>query len=265
MTIVNAYNLFKTFLSAYWPFYSRLKFIFRNLHFLLRCSTEVVRSVPIIECVDKFERPWNLVGNFFVAHGNTKDQINRLDVQERTEIRSTLKSSRMKTYIQNLFPSSIGYPLYSVDFESGMLMQIYLHWLRYPGRHSVVGHSLWQRLKHGTTYRHMSHHLHRWRHSNAISRLNCSWDRTYVQVWYRLMLHVTFFTLLRALEVNIDLRHVNIIRYYYYYFFFLMLYLFIENKMFPLLLLLFFFFYYYYYYFFFFINFYFSKKHINKH
>ena len=37
--------------------------------------------------------------------------------------------------------------------------------------------------------------------------------RSYVQAWYRLMLHVTF--LLRALEVNIDLRHVNHIRYYY--------------------------------------------------
>ena len=32
------------------------------------------------------------------------------------------------------------------------------------------------------------------------------------------MLHVAFLTLLRALEVNIDLRHVNHIRYYYYYF-----------------------------------------------
>ena len=31
------------------------------------------------------------------------------------------------------------------------------------------------------------------------------------------MLHVTFLTLLRALEVNFDLRHVNHIRYYYYY------------------------------------------------
>ena len=31
------------------------------------------------------------------------------------------------------------------------------------------------------------------------------------------MLHVMFLTLLRALEVNIDLRHVNHIRYYYYY------------------------------------------------
>ena len=29
------------------------------------------------------------------------------------------------------------------------------------------------------------------------------------------MLHVTFLILLRALEVNIDLRHVNHIRYYY--------------------------------------------------
>ena len=34
------------------------------------------------------------------------------------------------------------------------------------------------------------------------------------------MLHVTFLilTLLRALEVCIDLRHVNRIRYYYYYY-----------------------------------------------
>ena len=31
--------------------------------------------------------------------------------------------------------------------------------------------------------------------------------RSYVEAWYRLMLNVTF--LLRALEVNIDLRHVN--------------------------------------------------------
>ena len=35
------------------------------------------------------------------------------------------------------------------------------------------------------------------------------------------MLHVTFLTLLRALEVNIHLRHVNHSRYYYYYFFLL--------------------------------------------
>ena len=33
------------------------------------------------------------------------------------------------------------------------------------------------------------------------------------------MLHVTFLTLLRALEVNIDLRHVNHIRYYRYYYY----------------------------------------------
>ena len=33
------------------------------------------------------------------------------------------------------------------------------------------------------------------------------------------MLHVTFLTLLRALEVNIDLCHVNHIRYYYYYYY----------------------------------------------
>ena len=46
--------------------------------------------------------------------------------------------------------------------------------LAFSGRHSAVVHSLWQRLKHGTVYRHMSHHLQRWRHSNATSRLNCS-------------------------------------------------------------------------------------------
>ena len=45
--------------------------------------------------------------------------------------------------------------------------------------------------------------------------------RLYVEAWYRLMLHVTFLTLLRALEVNIDLRHVNHIRYYYYYYYYL--------------------------------------------
>ena len=42
--------------------------------------------------------------------------------------------------------------------------------------------------------------------------------RSYVQAWYRLMLHVTWLTLLRALEVNFDLRHVNHIRYYYCYY-----------------------------------------------
>ena len=72
---------------------------------------------------------------------------------------------------------------------------------------------LWQRLKHGTAYRHMSHHHHRWRHSNAISRLSCSWDRTF-KPDIGLVLHVNFLTLLRVLEVNIDLRHVNHIRYY---------------------------------------------------
>ena len=30
------------------------------------------------------------------------------------------------------------------------------------------------------------------------------------------MLHINFLTLLLVLEVNIDLRHVNHIRYYYY-------------------------------------------------
>ena len=32
------------------------------------------------------------------------------------------------------------------------------------------------------------------------------------------MLHVTFLTLLRALEVSIELRHVNHIPFYYYYY-----------------------------------------------
>ena len=77
---------------------------------------------------------------------------------------------------------------------------------------SAVVHSLWQRLKRGTAYRHMSHHLHRWRLSSAASRLSCSWDRT-LEAWYRLMLHVTFLTLLRALEVNIDLCHINSYRW----------------------------------------------------
>ena len=34
------------------------------------------------------------------------------------------------------------------------------------------------------------------------------------------MLQVTFWTVLRALEVNIDLRHVNHIRYYNYYYYY---------------------------------------------
>ena len=51
--------------------------------------------------------------------------------------------------------------------------------LLFSGILLAVVHSLWQRLKHGTAYRHMSHHLHRWRHSNAISRLSCSWGRTF--------------------------------------------------------------------------------------
>ena len=84
--------------------------------------------------------------------------------------------------------------------------------LVFSERHSLVVHSPWQRLKHETAYRHMSHHLHRWRHSNAILTLSCSWDRTFKSDI------VTFLTLLRALEVNIDLRRVNHIRYYYYYY-----------------------------------------------
>ena len=49
-------------------------------------------------------------------------------------------------------------------------------------------------------------------------------QRSYVWACHRLMLHVTFcffvlfLTLLRALEVCFDLRHVNHIRYYYYYY-----------------------------------------------
>ena len=51
--------------------------------------------------------------------------------------------------------------------------------LAFSGRHSTVVHSLWQRLEHETANRHMSHHLHRWRHSNAASRLSCSWNCTF--------------------------------------------------------------------------------------
>ena len=40
----------------------------------------------------------------------------------------------------------------------------------------------------------------------------------FITLHYIKMLHVTFLTLLRALEVNIDLRHANHIRYYYYFF-----------------------------------------------
>ena len=61
----------------------------------------------------------------------------------------------------------------------GRLRRPILSCLAFSGRHSAVLHSLWQRLKHGTAYRHTSHHLHRWRHSNAAWRLNCSWDRTF--------------------------------------------------------------------------------------
>ena len=61
----------------------------------------------------------------------------------------------------------------------GRLRQPTLSCLASGGRHSAVVHSLWQRLKHGTVYRHMSHHLQRWRLSNAASKLNCSWVRTF--------------------------------------------------------------------------------------
>ena len=67
----------------------------------------------------------------------------------------------------------------SRDGIFGRLRRPILSCLAFSGRHSAVVLSLWQRLKHGTTYRHMSHHLHRWRHSNATSRLSCSWDRTF--------------------------------------------------------------------------------------
>ena len=46
--------------------------------------------------------------------------------------------------------------------------------LVFSGRHSAVVHSLRQRLKHRTAYRHMAHHFHRWRLSKATSRLSCS-------------------------------------------------------------------------------------------
>ena len=67
----------------------------------------------------------------------------------------------------------------SRDGIFGRLRRPILSCLAFSGRHSAVVLSLWQRLKHGTAYRHMSHHLHRWRHSNATSRLSCSWDRTF--------------------------------------------------------------------------------------
>ena len=62
------------------------------------------------------------------------------------------------------------------EVESRRNLQPVSSCLAFSGGHSAVVHSLWHPLKHGTAYRHMSHHLHRWRHSNAISRLSCSWD-----------------------------------------------------------------------------------------
>ena len=103
-----------------------------------------------------------------------------------------------------------------LDGIFGRLWRPVLLCLAFSGRHSAVVHSLWQRLKHGTAYRHMSHHLHRWHLSSAAFKTEL-FLRSYAEAWYRLMLHVTFLTLLHALEVNIDLRHVNHIRYYYYY------------------------------------------------
>ena len=66
----------------------------------------------------------------------------------------------------------------SRDGIFGRLRRPVLSCLAFSGRHSAVVHSLWQRLKHGTAYRHMSHHLHRWRLSSAASRLSCSRDHT---------------------------------------------------------------------------------------
>ena len=43
----------------------------------------------------------------------------------------------------------------------GRLRRPILSCLAFSGRHSAVVHSLWQRLKHGTAYRHTSLHLHR--------------------------------------------------------------------------------------------------------
>ena len=54
--------------------------------------------------------------------------------------------------------------------------------LAFSGRHSAVVHFRWRRLKHGTAFRHMSHHVHLWRHSNVVSRLSCSRDRTFEPV-----------------------------------------------------------------------------------
>ena len=65
------------------------------------------------------------------------------------------------------------------DGTFGRLRRPILLCLAFSGRHSAVVHSLWQRLMHGTAYRHMSHHLHRWCHSNATSRLSFFWDRTF--------------------------------------------------------------------------------------
>ena len=54
--------------------------------------------------------------------------------------------------------------------------------LAFSGRHSAVVRFRWRRLKHGTAFRHMSHHVHLWRHSNVVSRLSCSRDRTFEPV-----------------------------------------------------------------------------------
>ena len=53
------------------------------------------------------------------------------------------------------------------DGTFGWLRRPILLCLAFSGRHSAAVHSLWQQLKHGTAYHHMSHHLHRWRLSNA--------------------------------------------------------------------------------------------------
>ena len=78
----------------------------------------------------------------------------------------------------------------------GRLRRPVLLCLAFSGRHSAVVHSLWQRLKHGTAKSHVTSSS-----SLASFKRNLKTElflRLYVQAWYRLMLHVTFLTLLRA-------------------------------------------------------------------
>ena len=88
-------------------------------------------------------------------------------------------------------------------------------------RHSAVVHSLWQRLKHGKAYRHMSHHLHRWRLSSAASRLSCSWDRTLKPDvgWCSTSIFWLCYVPSKSTLIYVTLIiFVIIIIYYYYYF-----------------------------------------------